>query len=268
MSGGIPLVSLNPRVVSKKVLGSLRFVDVFGVCFDTSLFVLYQQVSDLNLLLIDDFFLNIEEKLEDAIETLEELENQIGRLGLKEHFDLSKQETRRPSTSLVDESDVFGRQNEIEDLIDRLLSKDANGESLTVVPIVGMGGLGKKTLAKAVYNDDTVKDHFDLKAWFCVSEKYDALRIIKGLLQEIGLVVDDNFNQQQVKLKQSLKGKRFLVVLDDVWNDNYNEWDDLRNLFVQGNIGSNIIVTTRKESLALMIENKKISMNNLSIEVS
>ncbi|PHU03560.1 hypothetical protein BC332_28811 [Capsicum chinense] len=131
-----------------------------------------------------------------------------------------------------------------------------------------MGGLGKTTLAKAVYNDERVKDHFELKAWFCVSEQYDAIRITKGLLQEIGLVVDDNLNQQQVKLKESLKGKRFLVVLDDVWNDNYNEWDDLRNLFVQGNIGSKIIVTTRKESVALMMGNKQISMSNLSIEVS
>ncbi|KAM3303246.1 putative disease resistance protein [Capsicum chacoense] len=226
------------------------------------------KVSDLNLCLSDDVFLNKKEKLEDTIETLEDLQKQIGLLGLKEHFASTKQETRRFSTSLVDESGVFGRQNEIEDLIDRLLSKDENGENLTVVSIVGMGGLGKTTLAKAVYNDERVKDHFELKAWFCVSEQYDAIRITKGLLQEIGLVVDDNLNQQQVKLKESLKGKRFLVVLDDVWNDNYNEWDDLRNLFVQGNIGSKIIVTTRKESVALMMGNKQISMSNLSIEVS
>ncbi|KAH0746871.1 hypothetical protein KY285_008528 [Solanum tuberosum] len=99
---------------------------------------------------------------------------------------------------------------------------------MTVVPIVGMGGLGKTTLANAIYHDERVKNHFGLKAWFCVSETYDAFRITKGLLQEIGstdLKVDDNLNQLQVKLKESLKGKKFLIVLDDVWNDNYNEWD-------------------------------------------
>nr|WHB10910.1 Rpi-amr16 [Solanum americanum] len=223
-----------------------------------------QQVSD-------DFFLNIKEKLEDTIETLEVLEKQIGRLGLKEHFGSTKQETRRPSTSLVHESDIFGRQKEKKDLIEHLFSEDASGEKPTVVPIVGMGGVGKTTLVKAVYNDEKVKDHFDLKAWFCVSEPYDAFRITKGLLQEIGsfdLKVDDNLNQLQVKLKESLMGKKFLIVLDDVWNDNYNEWDDLRNLFVQGDIGSKIIVTTRKESVALMMGRGAIYVGILSSEDS
>nr|AAU90287.1 Putative disease resistance protein I2C-5, identical [Solanum demissum] len=227
-----------------------------------------QQVSDLNLCLSDDFFLNIKKKLEDTIKKLEVLEKQIGRLGLKEHFVSIKQETRTPSTSLVDDAGIFGRKNEIENLIGRLLSKDTKGKNLAVVPIVGMGGLGKTTLAKAVYNDERVQKHFGLKAWFCVSEAYDAFKITKGLLQEIGLKVDDNLNQLQVKLKEKLNGKRFLVVLDDMWNDNYPEWDDLRNLFLQGDIGSKIIVTTRKESVALMMGSGAIYMGILSSEDS
>ena len=139
-----------------------------------------------NVCLGDHSFLNINEKLEKTIETLQNLQNQISDLGLQKHFGLTKQETRTPSTSLVDESDVFGRQKEIKDLIDLLLSEDTSGRNLTVVPIVGMGGAGKTTLAKAVYNDAKVKNHFGLKAWYCVSEVYDALRITKGLLQEIG----------------------------------------------------------------------------------
>ncbi|KAL3325173.1 hypothetical protein AABB24_039113 [Solanum stoloniferum] len=230
-----------------------------------------QQVSDLNLCLSDEFFLNIKDKLEDTIETLKDLQEQIGLLGLKEHFVSTKQETRAPSTSLVDDAGIFGRQNEIENLIGRLLSKDTKGKNLAVVPIVGMGGLGKTILAKAVYNDERVQKHFGLKAWFCVSEAYDALRITKGLLQEIDsfdLKVDDNLNQLQVRLKEKLNGKRFLVVLDDVWNDNYPEWDDLRNLFLQGDIGSKIIVTTRKESVALMMGGGAIYMGILSSEDS
>ncbi|XP_070012816.1 putative disease resistance RPP13-like protein 1 [Nicotiana sylvestris] len=227
-----------------------------------------QQVSDLNLCLSGDFIINIMEKLEYTIETLEELQKQIGHLGLKEYLYSVKQETRRLSTSVVDESDIFGRQNEIGELIDRILSVDATGNKLTVIPIVGMAGIGKTTLAKAVYNDEKVKDHFDLKAWFCVSEPYDAFRVTKGLLQEIGIMVDNNLNQLQVKLKESLKGKKFLIVLDDVWNDNYNAWDDLRNLFVQGDAGSTIIVTTRKKSVAKTMGNEHIRIDTLSSDVS
>ncbi|KAH0715581.1 hypothetical protein KY284_008486 [Solanum tuberosum] len=233
----------------------------------------YQQVSDLNLCLSDDFFLKIKEKLEDTIETLKDLQEQIGDLGLKEHFGSTKQETRTPSTSLVDDSDIFGRQKEIKYLIDRLLSQDASGGNLTVVPIVGIGGLGKTTLAKVVYNDEKVKNRFGLRAWYCVSEPYDALRITKGLLQGLGSFDskdDGNLNQLQVKLKESLKGKKFLVVLDDVWNDTYSEWDSLRNVFVQGDMGSKIIVTTRKGSVAQMMcaDRCAITMGTLSSEDS
>ncbi|XP_070048743.1 putative disease resistance RPP13-like protein 1 [Nicotiana tomentosiformis] len=230
-----------------------------------------QQVSDLNLCLSDEYFLSIKEKLEGTTTTLEELEKQIGRLGLKDYLVSGKQETRVPSTSLVDESEIFGRQNEIEELLGRLLSVDTNGKSLRVIPIVGMPGLGKTTLAKVVYNDEKVKNYFDLKAWFCVSEPYDDFRITKGLLQEIGSFDskdDNNLNRLQVKLKESLKGKKFLIVLDDVWNDNYNAWDDLKNIFVQGDAGSTIIVTTRKESVAKTMGNEQISMDTLSSDVS
>ncbi|PHU03677.1 ABC transporter G family member 28 [Capsicum chinense] len=73
--------------------------------------------------IVSKFFLHYEEKLKDTIETLEDLQKQIGLLGLKEHFASTKRETRTPSTSMV-ESDVFGSQNEIERLIDRLTSKE------------------------------------------------------------------------------------------------------------------------------------------------
>ncbi|PHT34874.1 hypothetical protein CQW23_26674 [Capsicum baccatum] len=91
----------------------------------------------------------------------------------------------------------------------------------------------------------------------------------KGLLQELDsfdLKDENNLNRLQFKFKEKLNGKRFLIVLDDVWNDNYNEWDDLRSIFVQGGIRSKITMRTRKESIALIIVSGAINVGTLSNE--
>ncbi|KAK9232402.1 hypothetical protein WN943_022648 [Citrus x changshan-huyou] len=116
-----------------------------------------------------------------------------------------------------------------------------------------MGGLGKTTLAQLVYNDDRVGDHFDLRAWICVSNDFDVVRITKVILRFI--VADPNvdnhdWNLLQLRLKKQLSGKRFLLVLDDVWNESYNDWADLSRPFEAGAPGSKIIVTTRNQGVA------------------
>ncbi|KAJ4709306.1 Disease resistance protein [Melia azedarach] len=131
------------------------------------------------------------------------------------------------------------------------LSPDHGG--LSVIPITGMGGLGKTTLAQLVYNDKTVDSHFDLKVWACVSEDFDATRITKSILKSIGVqtTADDNLNLLQGKLKNELSRKKFLLILDDMWNENYGDWTILKLPFADGAPGSKIIVTTRSQTVAL-----------------
>ncbi|EOY19804.1 LRR and NB-ARC domains-containing disease resistance protein, putative [Theobroma cacao] len=157
---------------------------------------------------------------------------------------------RPPTTSLVTETQVYGRANDKEAIFQ--LISDRNVAEICVIPIVGMGGIGKTTLAQLVYNDNQVNDYFDLKAWVCVSEIFDIKDITKSILSSIGHESPDagaDLNNLQIKLKQRLSGKRLLLILDDLWHQIYNDWTLLIAPFGKG---TTIIVTTREQSVSSM----------------
>ncbi|KAL6327642.1 hypothetical protein AAG906_022205 [Vitis piasezkii] len=112
-----------------------------------------------------------------------------------------------------------------------MLLKDdpSSDEEVSAIPIVGMGGIGKTTLAQLAFNDDKVKGHFDLREWVYVSDDFDVSRITKTILQSVDTGTRDvnDLNLLQVNLKENFSGKKFLLVLDDVWNENCHEWDTL-----------------------------------------
>jgi Leucine-rich repeat (LRR) protein len=199
------------------------------------------------------FFKKIEPKIKDVHERLEFLAKQKEHMGLREGVG-GESSRRLPTTSLVQESGIFGRDDDKEKIISKLLSADATGnENPCVIPVVGMGGIGKTTLAQLVYKDERVKKHFDLKAWVCVSDEFDVLKLTKTILEEVGSSTNadsKNLNQLQVMLQEKLMGNKFLLVLDDLWNENYALWEALSNPFNFGAHGSTVIVTTRNEGVA------------------
>ncbi|KAB2623613.1 disease resistance RPP13-like protein 1 [Pyrus ussuriensis x Pyrus communis] len=197
-------------------------------------------------------------RIEDLFNKLEHLAKQKDVLGLRGGVG-AKVSQRTPTTSVVEEGFcTYGRDGDKEKLKALLLLSDNESSSnFSVVPIFGMGGVGKTTLAQLLYNDGQVKEHFDTNAWVCVSEHYEALRVIKTLIEEITKKPCDNLgmNSLEVQLSEQLMGKRFLLVLDDLWNESYDEWDRLRTLFTYGAKGSRVIVTTRSRRVASIVCN-------------
>ena len=179
-------------------------------------------------------------------------------LNLRERVITVRREWDRRETSyFVVESEVYGREEDKEKIIELLLSCEASEKGcVSCIPIVGMGGLGKTTLAQLAYNDHKVAQYFDVKVWIFVSDHFDAKNIMMGLIE--CLTKDkchfSNMNMLHSEVWCLLRNKRYLIVLDDVWTEDQDDWDKLKPLFQAGTDGSKILITTRSVKVALMMD--------------
>lgn len=185
----------------------------------------------------------------------------------------------RTTGSLLHEDVIFGREKEIGELVDQLLYKSdkclLNDECSTEVhTIVGVGGIGKTTLAQLIYNDERIVDSFDVRMWISVSQNFDKTRLAKQIIAYTNTTDGQNaeldhfcFSKLQEELEWRLRFKRFLLVLDDVWYDekygeyiNKQMWLELMAPIKRtyGAAGSKIIVTTRTELVAKMLDSRSL----------
>jgi hypothetical protein len=246
-----------------------------------------------NEILVDsviDFFHSVTQgsfnKVTDIQKRLNHLSGEFGKMGLHQAAPRFENSFRPQTTSFPTEAKIFGRDEEKKNLI-KLLgvptnnsagpsrrkrkssgvcssasnqmcatidSNEATVTSVPVLPILGIGGVGKTTLAQAICDHSEVKCHFDPIIWICVSDGFDINRLTKEALEQSispkKVPQTDNLNLLQGALATNVNDKRFLIVLDDMWDANEQRWKQLCIPFRNILQGSMMLVTTRSPKVA------------------
>jgi len=158
----------------------------------------------------------------------------------------------RQTTSIISQPQVYGRDEDRDKIVDFLVGDASGFEDLSVYPIVGLGGLGKTTLAQLIFNHERVVEHFELRMWVCVSENFSLKRMTKAILESASGNASEDLDLEllQRKLLNFIQGKKYLLVLDDVWDDKQENWHRLRSVLACGGTSASILVTTRLSKVA------------------
>ncbi|KAK9989348.1 hypothetical protein SO802_029587 [Lithocarpus litseifolius] len=161
--------------------------------------------------------------------------------------------------SYIGEEEVIGREEDRKAIIDLLLDFDVK-DNVSFICIVGIGGLGKTTLAQYVYNDKNVEDYFELRMWVCVSDDFDVKKIVEKIIVSATKRKPENLEMDllQNELREHLNNKKYLLVLDDIWNEDVEKWCNLKRLLIGGAKGSKVVITTRTKLVAKITSTIKL----------
>ncbi|GLT56949.1 hypothetical protein SLA2020_299610 [Shorea laevis] len=163
-----------------------------------------------------------------------------------------------PKTDSFLNSVVFGRKDDVSRIVRLLLGLRSSEHLISGISIVGMAGVGKTTVARSVYNKAKEEKLYDLVAWVCVSEDFTDQTILGEMLRHFDRTAaqTNNVNALLEDLTKELEKKTFLLILDDVWNDDSKKWDSFSSCLskILKREGSSIVATTRSEKVASVME--------------
>ena len=242
-----------------------------------------------------DFFHSVTQgsfnKVVDIQKRLSNLSSQLEKMGLHEETPQFDKSLRPVTTSFRTEPKIFGREKELREVI-RLLgvpnyssrssskrkrsSHAANSEPriayVPVLPIVGIGGVGKTTLAQEITTLQRVKSHFDKIIWICISDEFDEERFTKVLIKSLSgkEATADNLDDLQKILAGEVGKKRFLLILDDIWPNALKEgcWRKFCAPLTNVLQGSMLLVTTRFAEVADIVGTmEKFALEGLQNDV-
>nr|GMC83023.1 disease resistance protein RPM1-like [Ipomoea batatas] len=168
----------------------------------------------------------------------------------------------RRDALLLKDSDLVGIDNPKLSLVNRLLAVD---KGLRVHSVVGMGGLGKTTLVKKVFDDARVVNHFQRRVWLTVSETFNVDELLKDAIRQLTKQTKQELprdfeamNSDKLKefINDILSGQSYIVVLDDIWD--VSAWLEFKPVFPGQSFGSRIVITTRNNEIGAFASHDKV----------
>ncbi|KAL1532271.1 putative late blight resistance protein R1B-16 [Salvia divinorum] len=206
------------------------------------------------------FLLDLQKAIEDMDYMRRKASNMRARSGSEQQrqttYSSSSTVAAAQSTPLT--STMVGFDDILLQLLDLLTGVPS---SRRVIPIQGMGGIGKTTLARNVFQHKNIVEHFDVCLWATISQEYSLHRILSELVSHLRKSNSGTVDELQERLYKSLCGPRYLIVLDDMWN--VKALDDMMLLFPDTNSGSRIVVTTRHSDVAKHLGVSPVAMSFL-----